>query len=333
MHFHQWKRREVVALLGGAAAWPVAARAQQGERARRIGALMPFAAGDPEALLRVAAFEAGLRDLGWVPGGNLYIDYRWVREANTLRTEAADLLGSAPDLIMATSSPATMALRDQTSTTPIVFTQVIDPVGQGFVSSLARPGGNLTGFTNFEFSIGSKWLQTFVEVSSEIRRVAVIFSPVTAPFAELFWQPIQTAAPTFAVDPIRTRVHNAGEIEQAIDTFAREPSGGLLVLPDTTTAKYRDLIISLASRHRLPAVYPFRYFADSGGLASLGNDVADSYRRVAAYVDRVLRGTKPTELPVQQPVKFELVINLKTAKALGLTVPPTLLARADEVIE
>jgi putative ABC transport system substrate-binding protein len=328
------KRREFIAGIGSAAgAWPILAHAQQGEQVRRIGALMPRAASDPVAQLRVAAFEAGLRGLGWAQGRNLHIDYRWAPvEANMLRT-AADLVGSAPDLILASTTPATIALHDQTHTLPIVFVQVTDPLGQGFVSSLARPGGNLTGFTSFEFSMGSKLLQMLKEVSPVVKRVAVIFNPVTAPFAGLFWQPIQAAAFSLAVEPIQTQVRDADEIERAIDRFGREPNGGLMVLPDTSTLTHRELIIALAARHRQPAVYPYRYFAGSGSLMSYGNDVGDAYRRVADYVDRILRGTKPGELPVLQPTKFEFAINLKTAKGLGLTIPLNLLALADEVIE
>jgi putative ABC transport system substrate-binding protein len=328
------RRREFITLLGGAATWPVAARAQQGERVRRLGALMTFAASDPEAQLRIAALEAGLRDLGWVQGRNLHIDYRWAPgQANELLSQAAELVASSPDLILANATPATIALREQTRTLPIVFAQVNDPVGQGFVSSLAHPGGNLTGFTTFEFSIGTKWLETLKVVFPAVKRVAVIFNPATAPYAGLFWQPIEAAAPSFSVEPIQAPTHDAGEIEQTLGRFARDPNGGLLVLPDVSTTSHRDLIIALAARHRLPAIYPFRYFADSGGMISYGTDTGDLYRRLADYIDRVLRGAKPGDLPVQLPIKYELVINLKATRALGLTVPSTLLALADQVIE
>jgi putative ABC transport system substrate-binding protein len=221
----------------------------------------------------------------------------------------------------------------QGNPSPIVFVQVTDPIGNAFVPNLARPGGYLTGFTSFEFTVGSKWLEALKHVAPAVRRVALIFNPDTAPFAHLFWQPVVEAAPAFDVEPIQTPFRDAGEIKYAIDTFAREANGGLMVLPDVSTTSYRDLIIALAARHRLPAIYPFRYFAASGGLMSYGSDLADVYHRAAAYVDRILKGTAPGDLPVQAPSKFELVINLKTANALGLTVPPLWLGRADEVIE
>jgi putative ABC transport system substrate-binding protein len=329
------RRREFVALLGGAAAaWPLAARGQQGERMRRIGVLWAIAENDQDAQLRVKAFEAGLRELGWVEGRNLRIDYRWSPgDANLLRVQAAELVASAPDLILATSTPVMAALR-QGNPLPIVFVQVTDPVGQGVVSNWARPGGNITGFTTFEFTIGSKWLQTLKEVSPlPVKRVAVMFNPHTAPFAHMFWQPVEDAAPSFDVEPIQAPVREVGEIEYTIEALARDGNGGLIVLPDVTTTNHRDLIIALAARHRLRAVYPYRFFVASGGLISYGPDIIDPFRRVASYVDRILKGEKPASLPVQAPTKFELVINLKTAKALGLDVPPQLLARADEVIE
>jgi putative ABC transport system substrate-binding protein len=328
------RRREVIALLGGAAAaWPAAARAQQGERVRRIGVLWAIAESDPDAQLRVKAFEAGLRELGWMEGRNLRIDYRWSPgDANLLRVQAAELVGSAPDLILATSTPVMAALR-QGNSLPIVFVQVTDPVGQGVVSTWARPGGNVTGFTTFEFTIGSKWLQTLKEVSPPIKRVAVMFNPHTAPFAHMFWQPVEEAAPSFGVEPIQAPVREAGEIEHTIEALARDGNGGLMVLPDVTTTNHRDRIIALAARHRLPAVYPYRFFVASGGLISYGPDIVDPFRRAAGYVDRILKGEKPAALPVQAPAKFELVINMKTAKTLGLELPPMLLGRADEVIE
>src|SRR5215218_405142 len=307
------KRRELIALLGGAAlAWPLAARAQPGERTRRIGVLMSFAAGDPEARLRVAALEKGLRELGWVEGRNLRTEYRWADNADVLHAYATELVGMAPDLIVANSTP------------------VMDPVGQGLVPNLAHPGGTLTGFTTFEFSIGTKWLQTLKDIAPRITRVAIIFNPVTAPFADLFWRPIAAAAPSFSVQPISAGVRDTDELERIVEAFAREPDGALLVLPDVSTVNHRGLIIALAARHRLPAIYPYRFFAASGGLCSYGVDVADVFRRAASYVDRILRGTRAGELPVQAPDKYEVVINLKTAKALGLDIPATVLARADE---
>jgi len=329
------RRREFVILLGGgaAAAWPLAARAQQSNRLRVVGVLLAMAPDDPEAQLRIKAFEAGLRELGWTEGRNLRLEYRWaVGDAALLRKQATELVGLAPDLILATSTPVLAALR-QEKTLPIVFVQVTDPIGGGFVPNLARPGGSLTGFTSFEFTIGSKWLEALKHVAPAVTRVALIFNPDTAPFAHLFWQPVEAVAPSFDVEPMQAPVRDVGEIERTIAAFARNANSGLMVLPDVSTTNHRDLIIALAARHRLPAVYPYRYFATSGGLMSYGSDLADVYRRAASYVDRILKGAVPGDLPVQAPAKFEFVINLKTANALGLTVPPRWLGRADEVIE
>jgi ABC-type uncharacterized transport system substrate-binding protein len=328
------RRREFITLLGGAAAtWPLGAGAQQSNRQRLVGVLLAMAPSDPEAQLRVKAFEAGLQELGWTDGRNVRLEYRWAPgDATHLRSQATELVGLAPDLILATSTPVLAALRDE-KPLPIVFVQVTDPVGGGFVPNLARPGGYLTGFTSFEFTIGSKWLEALKHVAPDVTRVALIFNPDTAPFAHMFWQPVEDAAPSFDVEPIQAPVRDIGEIERAIAAFARHANGGLMVLPDVSTTNHRDLIIALAARHRLPAVYPYRHFAASGGLMSYGSDLADIYRRAASYVDRILKGAVLGELPVQAPAKFEFVINLKTAKALGLTVPPLLLGRADEVIE
>jgi ABC-type uncharacterized transport system substrate-binding protein len=328
------KRREFITLLGGAAAaWPLAARAQQSNRLRLVGVLLAMAPSDPEAQLRVKAFEAALRELGWTEGRNLRLEYRWAPgDASLLRGQATELVGLAPDLILATSTPVLAALR-QENPLPIVFVQVTDPVGDGFVPNLARPGGFLTGFTSFEFTIGSKWLEALKHVAPKVRRVALMFNPDTAPFARKFWQPVEDAAPSFDVEPIQAPVRDVGEIEHAIEAFARDANGGLMVLPDVSTTNHRNLIIALAARHRLPAVYPYRHFAASGGLMSYGSDLADVYRRAASYVDRILKGAVPGDLPVQAPAKFEFVINLRTANALGLTVPPRVLGRADEVIE
>jgi putative ABC transport system substrate-binding protein len=326
-------RRELITLLGGAVVWPATARAQQGKRMRRLGALMSFAVNDPEAQSRVAAFENRLWELGWIRGHNLRIEYRWADNFDTLRTYASELVGMAPDLILANSTPVMAALQKQPHAIPIVFTQVTDPVGQGLVPNLAHPGGHLTGFTSFEFSIGTKWLETLKEVTPRITRVALVFNPQTAPFADLFWRPVEAAAPSFAVVPISAGAPTFAEFELMVDAFAREPNGGLIVLPDVSTVNYRDGLISLAARHRLPAVYPERIFAMSGGLLSYGSDVSDVFRRAAGYVDRILKGEKPADLPVQAPAKYELVINLKTAKATGFQVPDKLLALANEVIE
>jgi putative tryptophan/tyrosine transport system substrate-binding protein len=328
------RRREFIALLGGAAvAWPLAARAQRPSNMRRIGVLMSFALNDPEGLSRAAAFEDGLRKLGWIKGHNLRIEYRWAGTPDLLRTDAAELVGMAPDLILANSTPVMAVLREQRHAVPIVFTQVTDPVGEGLVPNLAHPGGHLTGFTSFEFSIGTKWLETLKQVAPRVTRVALVFNPQTAPFADLFWRPIEAAAPSFAVMPTPLGPLTFAELEHMVDAFAREPNGGLIVLPDVSTLNYRDGVIGLAARYRLPAVFPERIFATSGGLLSYGSDVSDIFRRAAGYVDRILKGEKPADLPVQAPTKYELVINLKTAMALGLAVPPILLATADEVIE
>jgi ABC-type uncharacterized transport system substrate-binding protein len=328
------RRRQFITFLGGAAAWPVAARAQRQDRTRRVGVLMALAQTDPEAQVRAQAFEAGLRDLGWVDGRNLRLDYRWVPDASRLHAHAAELVGLAPDLILAPTTPVMAGLLPVSGTLPIVFVLVTDPVGSGFVPNLARPGGRLTGFTAFEFSIGSKWLEALKEIAPAVKRVALLYNPDTAPFAPLFWRPVMDAAArSFAVAPMQMPVRDAGGLAGEIEAFAREPDGGLMVLPEVSTTNNRDLIIALAARHRLPAVYPMRSFPASGGLFSYGMDAADVFRRAASYVDRILKGAKPGDIPVQTPSKYELVINLKTAKALGLTVPPLLLARADEVIE
>jgi putative tryptophan/tyrosine transport system substrate-binding protein len=323
-------RRKFFITLGGAAAWPVAARAQA---MRRIGVLMGLVAGDPEAQSRVLAFENGLRELGWVKGRNLSIEYRWAGDGNVLRDHAAELLAMAPDLILCNSTPVTVALREQSGAVPIVFTQVVDPVGQGLVPNLAHPGGNVTGFTSFEFSIGTKWLEALKQTAPRVTRVALVFNPKSAPYADLFLRPVEAAAPSFSVSPIAAAVRDPAEVDRVFDALAREPSGGLMVLPDISMTNYRERIIALAARHRVPAIYPFRFFAESGGLMSYGTDVAEVFRRVAGYVDRILKGTSPGELPIQAPNKYELIINLKTAKALDLEVSPMLLARADEVLE
>jgi putative tryptophan/tyrosine transport system substrate-binding protein len=326
------KRRQFITLVGGAAAWPLVARAQA-KQMRRIGVLMGLVANDPEAQSRVAALEKGLGELGWVKGRNLSIEYRWAGDGNAVRDHAAELLAMAPDLILANSTPVTAALQEQSRGVPIVFTQVIDPVGQGLVPNLAHPGGNLTGFTSFEFSIGTKWLEALKQAAPRVTRVLLVFNPQSAPFAELFLRPVEAAAPHLAVTPIRAAVHDPADVDRVFDALSHEPNGGLIVLPDISMTNYREAIVALAARHRVPAIYPFRYFAASGGLMSYGTDLAEVSWRAATYVDRILKGEKPGDLPVQAPTKYELIINLKTAKALGLEVPPTLLALADEVIE
>jgi putative ABC transport system substrate-binding protein len=329
------KRREFISLIGGAAAagWPLVARAQQPERMRRVGVLHGFAESDPQAASRVAALQRELRELGWVEGRNIRLDYRWAGDASQAQAHAKELVAMAPDAILAHATPELVALRQETRTIPIVFVAVIDPVGQGFVSNLARPGENITGFTNYESTIGGKWLEMLKEIAPGIARVALLYNPDTAPFFGFFQHSVEEAASIFAVEAIALRVRDAVEIERAIEAFAIGSNAGIIILPDNTTFRHRDLIIRLAVRHRLPAIYPFRYFATSGGLIYYGIDVLEDYRGAASYIDRILRGANPGDLPIQAPTKFELLINLKTAKALGLEIPPSLLALADEVIE
>jgi ABC-type uncharacterized transport system substrate-binding protein len=325
------KRRAFITLLGGAAATcPLAARAQQ---RRRIGVLMADAESDSEQQAMVSAFVQRLTDLGWTDGRNISIEYRWAAgDANRLRAYAAELAGLKPDVIFAQGSLSATALRQAAPATPIVFANVTDPVTSGLVSSLAYPGGNITGFTNFELTMGGKWLETLKQVAPGVTRVAVILNPESTAVSPQL-RSIETAAPTLGVQVSAAPVRGAAEIERAIDAFASGANGGLLVLPDPTAITHRELIITRAARHRLPAAYPFRFFVTTGGLISYGPDPVGPFRQAAGYIDRILKGEKPAELPVQAPTKFELAINLKTAKALGLTVPLALLARADEVIE
>ena len=328
-------RRKVIALLGGAAAaWPIVARAQGIERNRRIGVLMASAEADPESRLRVAAFERGLAELGWTTGRNLLIDYRWAAaDPALMQTFAKELVGLQPDLILASTTPVVAAVAQETDTIPIVFVVVSDPIGSRFVESLPRPGRNITGFINIESSLGGKWLELLKEIAPRISRVSVMFNPDTAPHAEYFIRPFEVAAPSFAVQPSSMAVRSVIEIERAISSLGRAPVSGLIVLPDTSSTLHRRVIISAAESSNVPAIYPFGYMARDGGLMSYGIDLIDLYRRAAPYAGRILKGTKPADLPVQQPTKFEFAINLKTAKTLGLDVPATLLARADEVIE
>ena len=328
------RRRELIVGLGGAvAAWPLATRAQQGERVRRVGVLMALAEDDQEGQRRITAFHQRLRELGWIDGRNVLIDYRWAASnADRRRTYAAELVALAPDVILVSGGPAVGAVQQATRIVPIVFAQASDPVGSGFVESLARPGGNATGFTQFEFSISAKWLELLKQIAPRVTRAVVLRDPsIAAGLGQ--WGAIQSVAPSFGVELSPVDVRAADDIERAVTAFARRPNGGLIVTTGPSTIGRRELIIALAARHKLPTVYPYRFFVTSGGLISYGPDTIDPYRRAAAYVNRILKGEKPADLPVQAPTKFELTINLKTAKAFGLTVPATLLARADEVIE
>ncbi len=326
------KRREFIAVLG-AAAWPLAGHAQQPERVRRVGVLIPYRETDPQAKAYVTAFAQALGRLGWVEGKKIRIDHRFAAGDPALyKTYAAELVGLSPDAILAGSSPAGAALREQTRTTPIVFVRVSDPVGQGFVQSLARPGGNITGFSAVDPPMMGKWLQLLKEIAPRVTRVAVIFNPDTAPFAPPLNRAIETAAPSFGMTVTLAPVHDDAGIEEAIAALAREPGGGLFCLPESFNTTHRDVIIATAARHSLPLIGTSE-FPKAGGLMSYWLDTVDGYVQAASYVDRILKGANPADLPVQQPTKFSLIINLRTAKALGLTVPPALLAIADEMIE
>jgi putative ABC transport system substrate-binding protein len=329
------KRRAFITLLGGTAmAWPLAARAQRADGMRRIGVLMSLAESDPEAQARVAAFRKGLQTLGWAEGRNVRIDIRWAAsDAALMQRFAKELIALQPDLVLSHNTPTTTSLLQQTRTIPIVFVVVSDPVGSGFVASFPRPGGNVTGFTNIEPTMAGKWLELLKEIAPSVARVALLFNPATAPYAEYYLGPFKAAAASLALEMIAAPVRDTSELESAIAGQARVPNGGLVVMTDSFLVAHRAEITSLAARYRLPAIYPFRFFVELGGLLSYGNDLFDSFRRAATYADQILKGAMPNELPVQAPVKFNLVINLPTAKALGLEVPPTLLARADEVIE
>jgi putative tryptophan/tyrosine transport system substrate-binding protein len=326
-------RRDFITLLGGAvASWPLAARAQQRERMRRIGVLMNFTSDDPVSQDRLAAFVQGLQELGWTVGRNLQIDYRWgAGNVERYRTFAAELVALTPDVLVTAGAPAVEALQRATRTVPIVFTNVTDPVGGGLVASLARPGGNTTGNTLSEYGLSGKWLELLKEIAPRVTRAAVLRDPVAVGIAQ--FAAIQAVAPSLQVELSPVDVRDASEIERAVTAFADRPNGGLIATASAPTAIHRELIIALATRHKLPAVYPFRYYVTAGGLISYGPDSVDQFRLAAGYVDRILRGEKPGDLPVQAPTKYELVINLKTAKAFGLDVPASVLARADEVIE
>jgi putative ABC transport system substrate-binding protein len=328
------RRREFIAGLGNTAAWPLVAWAQQAERVRRIGVLSYLASDDAEWQSRNAAFLQGLQELGWAVGRNARVDYRWGLsnlDPERIRKDAAELVALAPDVVLATTGPIVQALQQASRTVPIVFATVIDPVGMGLVASFARPGGNATGFIMFEYGISAKWLELLKEISPGVKRVAVLREPTIAGIAQL--AAMQTAAPSFGVELMPIDARDVGEFERALADFAGAPNGGLIVPLSTSSETYRQRIVALADRRRLPAVYPTRMDAAIGGLISYGPDTVDQHRRAAGYVDRILRGEKPADLPVQAPTKYETVINLKTAKALGLTIPETLLATADEVIQ
>ncbi len=326
-------RREFITLLGSAAAWPLAARAQQGDRMRRIGVLLPAAADDPEYQAWVGAFQQGLALLGWSIGRNVRIETRWAGvDADNLRRQAAELVALMPDVILAHANAAVAALLRATRTAPIVFASVGDPVGSGLVDGLARPGNNATGFMSFEFSLSGKWLELLKQFAPGVTRVAVFRDPAIGSSTSQF-AVIQAMASSLRVEVDPLNMRDAGEIERAVAVFARAPNGGLIVTASGAAIVHRDLIVTLAARHKLPAVYPYRHFVAAGGLISYGSDLIDQYRQAAGYVDRILKGEGTADLPVQAPTKYELVLNLKTAKALGLDLPPAVLVRADEVIE
>ena len=327
------RRREFITLAGGAVAWPLAARAQQPERMRRIGVLLPGTANDAEYQARMVAFLQGLQQLGWSEGRNVRIDTRWAAgDANLIRKYVAELIALAPDVILAPGNTTVGPLLQATRAVPIVFTTLLDPVGAGFVESLARPGGNATGFIAFEYGLSGKWLELLKQIAPSLTRVAILRDPTTAAGIGQF-AAIQSVAPSLSVEVNPVNMRDAGEIERAVTDFARSPNGGLIVTAGAGSAIHGDLIITLAARHKLPAVYGDRHFVTGGGLISYGPDRVDQYRQAAGYIDRILKGDKPGDMPVQAPTKYGLAINLKTAKALSLAVPPSLLASADEVIE
>jgi putative ABC transport system substrate-binding protein len=324
-------------MLGGAAvAWPLATSpvVAQPDRIRRIAFLSGLAASDHEAQARLSALQQSLNKLGWVEGRNLRLDVRWgIGERDQMQELASELVELKPDIILGMTTPAVTALVQETKTIPIVFVNIVDPLGRGFISNTGRPGGNVTGFLNYEFSMAGKWLETLKQIAPGVRRVAVLFNPETAPYANAFMRVAEAAAPSLGISPIAAGVHDDGELERTMADLARLPGGGLIILPDAFTVGHRDQIVACAARYRLPAIYPLRVFVANGGLVSDGGEPTDLFRRAASYVDRILKGANPGDLPVQAPTKFHLVINLKTAKVLGLDVPSTLLARADEVIE
>ena len=329
------RRRAFITLAAGLAAWPVASLAQQSGRVRRIGVLMAYPESDQEGQALVATLPQALRKLGWTEGSNVRIDVRWgaLDDGAAMSRSAKELMALEPEVIVTQNTPATAAMRQQTNTVPIVFALVSDPVGSGFAESLARPAGNVTGFTNLVPSLAGKWVELLKEIAPTVRRVGILFNPVTAPYVSRFYEPaLKAAAAALAVDATPTSVHTMTDLEEAISEIAREPGGGLIVMPDDFLNAHREDLIALAARNRLPTVYPWRFLAELGGLIAYGSE-RNQFPLAAAYVDRILRGEKPADLPIQDPTKFTLIVNLKTAKALGLTVPESLLATADEVIE
>jgi putative tryptophan/tyrosine transport system substrate-binding protein len=329
------RRRDFIKVIAGsAAAWPLAARAQQLVGMRRVGVLINLSENDLQAQRLITAFQERLAQLGWIDGRNLRIDYRWGSgDVDRVRAFAKELVGLSPDVIVGYATPSVLALQRETGSIPIVFLSVTDPVGQGLVASLAHPGGNITGFAVFEFSLGTKWMEALKQIAPNLKRVTTIFNPETAPYYRLYLSTIEKAASSLALELIVVEVHDDLEIEQTMNTLAREPNSGLIVMPDSFNMAHRQTIITFADRHRLPAMYYFPLFATDGGLISYGPDETDMFRRTAGYVDRILKGAKASDLPVQHPTSFRLVINLKTAKAIGIQIPVALLARADEVIE
>jgi putative tryptophan/tyrosine transport system substrate-binding protein len=329
------RRREFIAAIGSAAVgWPLAVRAQQPNRVRRIGALLAYPESDPDAQSWVSAFRQELGKLGWAEGSNIHIDVRWATaDVQSIETCAKELVALQPDFILTSSTPATAAMVQQSRTVPIIFVMVGDPVGSGFVESLSRPGGNLTGFTPIESSLGGKWMELLKEIAPTVTRAAMLFNPLTASFAAYYLNPFKAAAESFGVEAIVAPVRDESELESVVATQARQPNSGLIVMPDAFTISHRAGIAVLAARYRIPAIYSFRFFAEAGGLMSYGVNPLGEFQRAAAYADRILKGAKPSDLPVEAPIKFELVLNRKAATALGLAVPPSLLTRADEVIE
>ena len=325
------KRREFITLLGGAAVWPVVARAQ---RPSKIGVLSGLPENDPEGHARIAAFQEALKKLGWKEGHNIRFDVRWAApEVKTIQRLAEELVALQPDLIVTQNTPGTAAMLQQTRVIPVIFVNIVDPVGSGLVANFLRPGGNVTGFVSLESTIVGKWLELLKGIAPRVARVAVLFNPATASFAEYYLTPFKAAVRSFAVEAIAAPVRDLDALETTIADLGSKPNSGLIIMPDSFLITHRAVVTSLAARHRVPAVYPYRHFTEVGGLLSYGNDQLDNYQRAASYADRILKGEKPSELPVQAPVKFEMTINLNTAKMLNLEMPPDIVALADEVIE